>query len=112
MDSETKSLARNLRLIEETGAEEAEAGQKTLAAPEPANPKENTLAVDLMFMALKALSQRTLIALASLQTILAIGSALFLAYVVFLPAPTWPQIIGTALYDGFVLIALWLSKRR
>ena len=110
ISSEKRSPAQTLKLIEEIGTEAPETGPSP--GPTPASPQENAIAIDLMFMALKALSQRTLVALASLQTLLAIGSALFLSYAVLLPAPSWPQIVGTALYDGFVLLALWLSRKK
>lgn len=74
--------------------------------------KENTIALGLLLAALKALSQRTIVALAALQVTLAIGSVLFLAYkVLLLPSPSMIQMIGVAIYATFVLLALWLARR-
>lgn len=81
---------------------------------EPLEDKASALAADMLLTALKALSQRTLVALASLQVTLAIGSVLFLAYTVLtsVPAASILQVTGVAIYATFVLLALWLAKRR
>lgn len=87
---------------------------RLIDGPEPdlaADSRANDIAMGLLLTALKALSQRSLVALASLQVTLAIGSVLFLAYSVLLPAPTWTQVTGTAFYAVFVLLALWLTRR-
>lgn len=96
-----------LKLIEEIDEIQRE------APPAPAPDKASSVPVDLLLLALKALSQRTLVALAALQTLLAIGSVLFLAYsVLSKPAPSIIQVTGVAIYAAFVLVALWLSNRR
>ena len=97
-----KGSPGQLRLIEEID---------DTAPPEPATDRINDLAMGLLLTALKALSQRSLVALASLQVTLAIGSVLFLGYkVLLLPAPSITQVTGTAIYAVFVLIALWLRR--
>jgi len=94
----------NLKLIEEVGTEAPEASSL--------DKGESDLATKLLITALSALSKRAVIALASLQTLLAIGAVLFLAYnVMLLPAPSMTQIVGLAIFAGFVLSALWLTRR-
>lgn len=74
--------------------------------------KDSSLPLDLLLMALSALSKRTIVALAACQTTLAIGSVLFLAYhVLLLPAPSAIQVTGTAIYAAFVIVALWLARK-
>lgn len=93
----------NLKLIEEVGTEAPEASS--------VDKGESDLATKLLITALTALSKRAVIALASLQTLLAIGAVLFLAYKVLLPAPNITQVMGLAVFAGFVLSALWLTRR-
>lgn len=107
---------RPFQLIEEIIEDEAPQHPAPAQAPmAPVADKASELATDLLMTALKALSQRTLIALASLQTLLAIASVLFLSYSVLhasAPAPSVLQVTGLAIYAGFVLLALWLSRRK
>lgn len=76
--------------------------------PEQTPPKEDR-GFSLLMMALKALSQRTVIALASLFTLITVGSAfwLFLAT----PDPTTFQLIKLAMYGVFVLAANFIVRR-
>lgn len=94
----------NLRLLEEVGTEAPEASS--------VDKGESDLATKLLITALSALSKRAVIALASLQTLLAIGAVLFLAYTILtVSAPSMVQVIGLAIFAGFVLSALWLTRR-
>lgn len=107
MQSETKSTT--LRLLQIEGDEEAP--QTPVGRPEPESSSLNDAALAMLLTALKALSQRFIVALASLQVTLAIGSVLFLAYNVLLPAPNITQVSGVAIYAIFVLLALWLARK-
>ena len=78
----------------------------------PVDTKAQDAVMALLLTALKALSQRTIIALAALQVTLAIASVLFLAYkVLLLPSPNVIQVTGVAIYAAFVLLALWLGRK-
>lgn len=103
----------NLRLLEEVETTDEAQHDLRETRPSPQVRAENTFALSLLLTALKALSQRTIVALAALQTTLAIGSALFLSYTVIAsaPAPSMLQVTGTAIYDLFVIAALWLTRR-
>lgn len=94
--------------------------EQTEAAPGPAmagmyssdggDPAASDAAQRLIILALKTLSQRALVAISNLFTILMCGSAFWLWYVT-LPNPTTYQLIGLGLY-GALIIALHLVKRR
>lgn len=64
---------------------------------------------DLLLTNLRALSQRTIVALASLVDLMLIASA-FALWLRIIASPTTPQLIGVAGYAGFVLISLWLRR--
>ncbi|HEX4861532.1 MAG TPA: hypothetical protein VFV07_09870 [Rhizomicrobium sp.] len=63
----------------------------------------------LLFTSLRALSQRTVVALASLVDLALIASA-FALWLRIIANPTTPQLIGVAGYAVFVLISLWLRR--
>ena len=58
----------------------------------------------MLLLALRALSQRSLIALAQLFVLLTAASAWWL-WLTVLPAPSIQQLVGLALY-GFLILAL------
>lgn len=113
-NSERQSTAPRFQLLETIEDETSQYDATAKAPVASVGDKAGDLAADLLLTALKALSQRTLVALASLQTLLAIASVLFLAYTCLrsVPAPGVIQVTGLAIYAGFVLLALWLSRRR
>lgn len=73
-------------------------------------PRLNKIAGDALVLALTALSQRFIVALASLFTLLTVASAFVLWYVT--PVPDTPQLIKLGLYGLFVLGANWIVRRR
>lgn len=79
--------------------------------PDAEPSKTDQIALDVILLALKALSQRTLIALSQLFTLLTCASAFTLWYSV-LPNPNSYQLVGLALYGGFVLLLLQIVKRK
>jgi hypothetical protein len=70
--------------------------------PPRADPQENKLATDAMLLALRALSQRAVIAFHSLFTLLLAGSA-FALWWRTLPDPSVFQLVGLSIYAAFVL---------
>lgn len=87
-----------LQLVE--GAEDAQT-----TPPE----QDNTVAVKMMLMAMKALSQRALIALASLFNLAAGASVFVLA--LSMPNPTVYQLVLLGMYSIFVLAACYLTRK-
>ena len=78
--------------------------------PEPETNRLEQVAFDTILLALKTLSQRTIIALSQLFTLLTCVSAFALWYSV-LPNPNSYQLVGLTLYGGFILL-LHVVKRR
>jgi hypothetical protein len=73
-------------------------------------PKINKIAGDAIVLALTALSQRFVTALASLFTLLTVASAFALWYVT--PDPNVFQLVKLAMYGIFVLGANWIVRSR
>lgn len=65
----------------------------------------------ILITSLKALSQRTIVALASLVDLALIASA-FALWLLIIREPTTAQLIGVAGYALFVLVALWMRRVR
>lgn len=79
-------------------------------APAATQPRIQRVSTDMLVMALKALSQRTLVALLQLFTLLTVGSAFFLW--LSTPDPNVHQIVSLSIYAMFVLLANWLVHFR
>jgi hypothetical protein len=73
-------------------------------------PVDNGVAVAMLTVALKALSQRALVAIADLFTLLTVGSAFWLW--ASIPAPNDRQIIALSIYACFVLAANYIVRRK
>jgi hypothetical protein len=79
------------------------------AEPKPqADP--NGVAVRLIQMALVALSQRALVAVADMFTLITVASAFWLW--ASIPTPNDRQIIALSIYALFVLAANWIVRGR
>jgi hypothetical protein len=81
-------------------------------APPPA-PKTSAIdwgALQLLGVALTALSQRALVALGQCFTLLTVASAFYLWYLT--PEPTDRQIVSLAIYAVFVLVVNVIVRRR
>jgi hypothetical protein len=63
----------------------------------------------MLMMALRALSQRTVVALASLVD-LALAGSVFALWVMVIEQPTTLQLTGLGMYGAFILICLWLRR--
>jgi hypothetical protein len=85
-------------------------GKVTMAAPPP-QPLVESAATSILLTALKALSQRTLIALGNLFVLAAAGSAFWL-WLVTLPSPSIQQLVGLGLYGLLMLALVHLVLRR
>ena len=72
------------------------------AGPPVQSPGDQA-ALSLILLSLKALSQRTLVALASLFTLALAISVFVLAYVILTQGPTVPQLVGLGIYCIFIL---------
>lgn len=75
-------------------------------APKP----DNGVAIRMLTLALAALSQRALIAIADLFTLLTCTGAWYLWYSI--PNPNDKQIIALSIYAGFTLAANWIVRRK
>jgi hypothetical protein len=73
-------------------------------------PRVNKIAGDAIVLALTALSQRFITALANLFTLLTVASAFWIWYVT--PDPNVFQLVKLGLYGVFVLGANWIVRRR
>lgn len=92
-------------------------GEREVASevvPHPAaaaqTAKKESAAFDVLMLSLKALSQKTVVALSTCFTGAALLSAWFLWYQV-LPSPTPTQLIGVAGYAVFILALEWIRRR-
>lgn len=80
------------------------------AAPSPP-PRGEAVATSVMLTALRALSQRALVALGNLFVLATAASAFWLWYVT-MTAPSVLQLVGLALYGILILALNWLVLRR
>lgn len=94
---------------EEIGDPLSVAGTPPPSHVEPRSRAVEQAAMAMLFTAVKALSQRAVIALGNLYALLLAASAFVLWWRV-LPAPTVKQLVGLALYGCFVL-AVMLARR-
>ena len=77
--------------------------------PKPSRAQENL--TSLLMLSLRALSQRAIVAMASLVDLMLIATVFALVLMV-ISSPTPIQLIGIAGYGAFVLISLYLRQRR
>ena len=73
-------------------------------------PQASNVQIAMLTLALKALSQRALVAIADLFTLLTVGSAFWLW--ASIPAPNDRQIIALSIYACFVLAANYIVRRK
>ena len=87
---------------------------RIIGPDEPSKPEEKTslfadVGVQALMMGLGALSQRTIVALSRLFTLLTVGSAFWLW--LSIPDPNTYQLIELAMYATFVLAANFIVRR-
>lgn len=96
--------------LQEVGGEEVTLiGEEPAHQPAPRPSATQSALTGLLLTSLKALSQRTVVALASLVDLALIGSV-FTLWLLIIANPTPPQLIGVAGYAVFVLVALWFRR--
>ena len=80
---------------------------------EPAEAREErNRAADVMMLALKALSQRALVSLAALYSLLTFGCVFFLAYLIIPNDPTVPKLVGLGGFAVFVLTLNLIERHK
>lgn len=78
--------------------------------PRQAPPQQNSASIAMLTLALRALSERAVVALADLFTLLTVGSAFWLWLAI--PDPNPQQIMALTIYATFILAANWLIRRK
>lgn len=91
------------------GFEVIEGGEQP-ARTSPAPPVDNSVAITMLTIGLKALSQRALTAATDLFTLLTVASAFFLWWST--PAPNDRQIASLTIYALFILAANYIVRRK
>lgn len=82
----------------------------TEAEPKPAAVPDNAMAVTLMTIGLKALSQRALTAATDLFTLITCTGAWWLWYLT--PEPSYLQIVHNSIFALFILAANYIVRRK
>jgi hypothetical protein len=77
---------------------------------EPKAAPDNGVAIAMLTIGLKALSERALVAVSDLFTLLTVASVFWLWWSI--PAPNDRQIVALSIYAGFVLAANWIVRGR
>ena len=90
-------------------AENADQGQ-VQRQPEPESIGQQ-FATEMLLEAVRALSARTVVALANLFTLLTVASAFYL-WVVALPNINTLQIVGLTIYSAFILLVNIWGRRK
>lgn len=90
---------------------EGELSSELLGEAPPEPRRVEAAATSVLFTALRALSQRTIVAIGNLFVLLTVASAFWL-WLVTLPNPTVLQLVGLALYAILILSVNWLVLRR
>lgn len=75
----------------------------------PQESKSAEFAASALALALKALSQRAIAAIADLFMLTTVGSAFVLWYLT--PRPDIFQIVSLSIYGAFILLANWIVRR-
>jgi hypothetical protein len=82
---------------------------------QPSNPApegDSSKAVDILLLLLKPLSQKTLIALSNLFSLLTVISVFWLCLVIIPNSPTTQQLIGLCGYAVFVIAVNIIVRRK
>lgn len=101
-----------LRQVEESEFIDPQEHAAPAVATEPQPSRLDAAAFAMLFTALKAMSQRTVIAFANLYTLLLAASAFYIwSGVVIVSDPTVLKLIGASLYSVFVLALCWARRK-
>lgn len=82
-------------------------GTETEQSPAPV---DNGVAIAMLTVALKALSQRALVAATDLFTLITCAGAWWLWYLT--PEPTYQQIVHNSIFALFVLVTNYIVRRK
>lgn len=85
-------------------------GTETDTQPPAPQPVDNGVAIAMLTIGLKALSQRALTATTDLFTLLTVGAAFYLWYLT--PEPNDRQILSLTIYGLFTLVANWIVRKK
>jgi hypothetical protein len=77
---------------------------------EPKQQDPNAVAIAMITLGIKTLSQRALTAATDLFTLLTVCSAFWLWWSI--PAPNDRQIVALTIYAAFILAANWIVRRK
>lgn len=77
---------------------------------EPKPPADNGVAIAMLTIGLKALSQRAMTAVTDLFALITCGGAWYLWYLT--PSPTYQQIVHNSIFAAFVLATNYLVRRK
>jgi hypothetical protein len=91
-------------------ADEGLIGDEPQPAPQQSSQAASAL-TSILFMSLRALSERAVVALGNLFMAASAASAWWLWYVT-MPQPTVPQLVGLTLYAGFILALNFMLRRK
>jgi hypothetical protein len=86
-------------------------GDEPEAPPQPPQSPSAAALTSLLFVSLRALSQRAVIALGNLFMAASAASVWWLFYVT-LPEPSPQKLVGLALYGGFILALNYMLRRK
>ena len=84
--------------------------ERVAEIPDTSESRADQAATGMLVLALKALSQRAVAAIADLFMLLTIGSAFWLWKSI--PQPDTFQLVALGMYGIFVLVANWIVRRR
>ncbi len=96
--------------LRQVGTDELIGGEESPPQP-PYSSALAEAATQAVFLALKALSQRTIVALANLFTLLTAGSVCYL-WLQVLPEPNIMQVQSVSIYSVFVLLLHLVIRRQ
>jgi hypothetical protein len=92
-----------------TAVEETEVPEIALP-PQPAQPAMSQALASLMFLTMKQLSAKSVVALAALIDLAIVASA-FVLWLMVIANPSQAQLVGVGLYGVFVLAVIWWRGR-
>jgi len=102
-------MRNRLTAVGEAEPVELEFPAETAAAAPPPRVARDAIAAGLM-LALKTLSQKSIVALASLVDAAMISSA-FILWLMVVPSPSLLQLATVIAYAAFILVCLWIRRR-
>ena len=88
---------------------QVEEDETAQAPPRPQGPDRATQA---LLLALKALSQRAVIALEACFSLVTVSLVFWAAYPILTAAPTINQLIGLGIFSAFIIISNYLVLKR